>query len=189
MTRRFTDDIKTDINTDLADNIVGAITPALVRNILTDIIDSTTDDECSIYATALVTGIPLTATFQTLQVYDGTVGGDGDFLIPNQAAGSIQSKNVAGFTYTASAQFTFTCTDNIPVEFIIALNGVQQGIASYETGSGALDPVTVDIVSGNLSTPADAVWTVQVRAPEGPLNINIVTGYFALVIKPTDNPL
>lgn len=189
MTRRFLDDIRADITNDLADNIIGSITPTIVRGILNDMIDSTVNDECAIAATALVTGIPLTATFTDLSVYNLTDGGDGDFLTPNQAGGSIQSKNVAGFTYVATAQFSFTTADGIPIEFIIAQDGVQSGVAAYETGSGGTDPVTVQLTGGNLSTPADAVWTVQARAPEGAATLNIVTGYLALTIKPTQNNL
>ena len=50
MARRFLDDIRADIASQLPDNTVGAITPAIVRGLLNDIIASTVQDEVAMTA-------------------------------------------------------------------------------------------------------------------------------------------
>ena len=66
MARRFLDDVRADIQSLLPDNITGEISPADMRTLLTDITDSTIQDECIITGDVGAT-FALTGAFQPIQ--------------------------------------------------------------------------------------------------------------------------
>ena len=71
MTRRFLDDIHSDVTTLFADNVTGNISPADLRSVFNDTLDSTIQDEADIFSTGPTAGIVLTGTFASLTtIYD-----------------------------------------------------------------------------------------------------------------------
>lgn len=187
MARLFLDTLKQNIATNIPDNAVGAVTPAIIRSIMTDIIDSTTNDEVEMWTSATVGPIALTGTYQDLLVFDTVEGGDA-FLIPNAPAGSITTGPSAGFSYRVIAQIQYTAGNNEQVEFVMAAGGIPFSFVSgYTTpNNGAQVTALVDVFAN--SVPANTVVTLQAKALDGTATINVLQSSFLMAILPTNNP-
>lgn len=194
MTRKFLDDVRAEIDVNFPDNTTGAITPALTRSTLHDIVDSTVSDEALIAGAPEVTGYALTTTFSALTtgLYSAEAGGDGSFLTTNIAAGNITTSPTAGFTYSVSAALTVQAANNEIVEMAIMVNGVASRFQPSITGRGTNDrPVSVYIeafVNGADST-ANSVIQICARMPDGAGTISIDDVILNVTIKPTNDPL
>ena len=191
MTRRFLDDVRADIDAVIVPNGAGAITAALMNPIMHDMIDSTIDDEGGIFGVTPVTGIPVTAAFsELLTLFTTELGGDGTFIIPAAALGQVTSSAVAGFTYNALVQLSVECANNSQFDFTVMQDGIAIGVGESVTGRGTGNgrPVAVNIETLILSAPADAVYTVGVKSPDGNSNINVIKASLFIVVKPTNNP-
>lgn len=189
MTRRFLDDIRSDIVTLMPDNNIGAITPAITRGILTDMVDSTVQDEGAISANAPTLGIATTDSFTQLTTpYAQNAGGDGDFITPDQINGEITTSSTAGFTYSLIGSIAFEGSANDPFEFVILEDGSPVGFITRETGEGNNDPVSSYVRTLIDAAPADAVYSIGVRTPEGNNTIDILDIELVAIIQPTNNP-
>ena len=187
MTRRFLDDVRNDMAGQLQ---TGAATTAPELNLLLqDLIDSTVQDECGITGE---TNTPLATTVAWASITTGfnvDVGGDGSFLIPNAASGIITTSATAGFTYEIELFASFEDLANGQrIDFSVLENGTPVGFLSANQGEGNDDPVTATAKMISLSTPANAVYSVGVRTPQGANNITIVSLILVVTIQPTNNP-
>lgn len=188
MTRRFLDDIRSDVTTLLADNMAGDISPADMRSIFDDTIDSTIADEGEIFSTASTIGVVLTGTFASLTtIYDVNGGGDGNFLNPAFASGTITGSGTAGFSYTVRAAITIAAGNNEEVEFAIGINGVAEPYFATLVGDGARDQ-SVSIGAFDRTSSISAVYTLMARAADGAATIDVDAVRLVAVIQPTNNP-
>ena len=183
------DDIRTDLSALL---VTGGNTPAPALNaLLIDTIDSSIEDEGGIYSTTPVNGIATALTYTELNtIYTTDLGGGGSFIIPNFAAGNVATSSVAGFTYQVIAQLSAEIAKNDRFDFTILQNGVPVGVGESVTGNGVGTnrPVGVNVTSLILSSPADAVYSVAVKSPDGVSVLNVLKCSLFTVIKPTNNP-
>ena len=186
MTRKFLDQIKTDMETILPDNLTNEVSPADIRTVITDVMDSTKQDE-GVISGGAVGVAPLDGVFQSLASFDTEEGDDAIFLKLNAAAGQIQTASTAGYTYQISAKIAFDAGNN-NLEFTIGMNGTPIGFITRDEGAGNNDQVTIQVGYFSRSTPADAVFTLMVRAVDGSANLNVVETALAAVIWPTNNP-
>jgi len=189
MARRFLDDIRAAIDAQMPDNTVGAITPAIMRTTLKDMIDSTIQDEAFIYGTT-PTQINLTAAWVPVPVsfFQYQLGGDPDFLKINLATASITTAATAGFTYEAIAIVNMEAAQNNEAEFAIAINGVVSGLRVEVVGRGPGRSVNGIARDLSVSTPSNAVYTLMARAPSGGVSAILVSAGLAVTVLPTNNP-
>ena len=190
MTRRFLDDIRADIASQMPDNTLGLITPAIVRNLLNDIIDSTIQDECGIVTSVPVAGFAVTTTFTpiTTAVFTQDIGGDGSFLTVNAAGGNITLSSTAGFAYSVVAAISFEAPNNDEIEIVVLVDGVPKPYSPLGTGRGNNRPVTVYVDAIINPAPASALVQVGLRAPAGATTILIEDCVLGVTIQPTNNP-
>jgi hypothetical protein len=127
MTRRFLDDIRTEINAQIVSNGAGAITALVLNPLMIDTIDSCIADEAKLRRDAEQLTVPLTAAYTTPIVYDYSEGGDGSFLIVNEAAGTITSSYTPGFSYGFTLGVNIIGTLNARYYLSGMVDGVQQG--------------------------------------------------------------
>lgn len=189
MARRFLDDIKADIDTIFVAE-GGMRVETEHKPILLDIIDSLKQDEGGIYGLTTVPSVAVTATYSALtSIYEAQAGGD-DFIIPDFAAGTVAAGTTAGFTYTVFASLSFEGSNNDQFDFTVLADGAPLGVGESVTGRGTGNgrPVPVNIRTGILSTPADTVFALAIKSPDGNSNINVLSGSLYIVIEPTNNP-
>ena len=187
MARRFLDDIRADIQTEFANNTVGAITAADVRNVLTDIIDSTVQDEGFLYTQTTSAAIPLTGTFQNIDPWTEELGGDGEFVIPNLSSGNIATGAHGGWSYDLAFELRVTAANNEVFEFTLGRNGVPYGYIASLEGNGA-DERSVSGSMPIIASVSTEVITLMARAVDGAGNLVIEGGLLGVTVLPTNNP-
>lgn len=187
MARRFLDDIREDIVTLFADNTGGNISPADLRSVTRDSLDSTVPDEGDIFSTAPTVGVVLTGTYVDLtDIYDGGAG-DGSFIDTDFAAGTITGGAIAGFSYTIRAAITLNASNNEVIEFAIGIDGVAEPYFATITGDGMRDQ-SVSVGAFDRTSGISTVYTLMARAVDGDATITVDAVRLVLVIQPTNNP-
>jgi hypothetical protein len=187
MTRRFLDDVRADIHAIIKTNGNAEITGPLLNGLMIDMIDSTINDECALIQTtdeAYVTSI----TFEPIDNYDSSVGGDGDFLTPDILLGTIKSSPTSGWTYDVEGQISFIAQNNADYEFTMLRNGAPSGFLASITGTGNNDLQTLSVNTTILSNVADNFVSLGFRSITGGNSITITNVVLKAVIKPTNNP-
>ena len=186
--RKFLDVIRAQIANDIVPD--GEYTANELAPLLTDLIDSTVQDEASVFSTGVSLNISTTPFFTPLNtVFGGGVGGDGDFLLPEFTQGRITSGVVEGFTYIVHAHVNFTDLPiNKEVNFTILQDGIQIGTINREQGAGNNKVVGVSLRAYSLSTAANSVFQLGIRTPGGSEFIDILECDLSLTIVPTKNP-
>jgi hypothetical protein len=186
--RRFTDDIAVDINALLIS--AGATTALELSPLLIDTLDSTVVDECIILSTAAALAQPTAIAWTPVAgaVYNDSVGGDGSFLLPDTALGTITTTATLGFTYKAVGFITFTdLAVSKVIEFSVMKNGGPVGFVSSLTGGGNGRPRTATFAALDLSNSPSDVYTFGIQTPAGIEAIDILSIALELVIQPTRN--
>jgi hypothetical protein len=188
MSRIFLDQLQTQINTQLADNITGLITPVIMRSVCSNLLDSLHNDEAILTQSVPVT-VALTATPTVVpNIFDGSLGGDGDFLKPNIASSYIEGTSIAGFTYWIVAECTIVPGNNVQVDMQAALNGVPYGPIQSVIGTGPSDVASMSVIAVQLSNPSNGQIGVAYSSPGGAVSIDINSSETLVMVVPTDNP-
>ena len=198
MARDFIDNIKAAMLGvgGIEDNNTGLVTPADVRAILTDMMDSLKEDEANLYSTAASS-----FTFPTPNDTWGVVGGAGiydvatgddslgdAFLNVDQTAGTVTGKDVDGYSYEFFCNITI---DDIPNNREIYLCVSQNGTPISETsltGRGINDPVSRSWSTFLQTATANDVFALSIKDPIAAATVvDIDSVNFLTVIKPTNN--
>jgi hypothetical protein len=188
MSRIFLDTLRANIATVFPDNTLGEISPADLRGICLDTVDSTVPDEALLTMSAPLVGEVLTATPSIpLSQFDGSIGGDGVFLKPNPAGGYIEGTTTAGFSYYIIAESTFSPGNNEIVNIQGVVDGVPFGPVQSVTGNGT-DAVSVSLIAVFNSMPSDGQLALSYAAPDGAATITIQSAETLVIITPTNNP-
>lgn len=212
-TRRFLDDIRTDIDTNdqyRIDNIytntdesisgdtVGVWMQAAVQ-IQADMLRSLADSE-ALLSGSTTTSFPITDTWVNLSdallgsgsMFDIAIGDDSageGFLKIDMPSGTITGKDVAGYTYNAIGALGVDAGTNEVIEVAIGLNGSPNtAFVGSVIGTGGVREQSVYVERYTLSAPANAVYSLMVRAPDGAATIQVTPRNWGLAVKPTDNP-
>jgi len=194
MARDFIDNIKAAMigSGGIEDNSTGLVSPADVRVILTDMMDSLHDDEATLVATNTAT-LTVPATWGVIGgagVYDTSTGDDSagqGFLIVDQTAGTVTGKDTAGYSYKFQCSITVeNATNGKEIDFSIGQNGSPVGTTSI-TGAGG-NPVSRSwsgfIQTAGISDVFSIIW----QDGDGGDSVDITSLSFYVDIKPTNNP-
>jgi len=191
MTRKFLDTLKTEMSGvgRIEDNTTGLVSPADVRAVLTDIIDSTVQDEASLKSTAAFTGYSMPATYAVIGgsgVYDAETGDDGDFLNNDLTAGTITGTSVAGYSYVVDASITLSNVANgRPIILAITSDDVVTDETSV-VGAGA-DPISRSWRRFIQTASADETFAIAAYDDSGASTCDINSINLTVSIVPTRN--
>jgi len=183
------DDVRTDISTLFADNTVGDITPADLRSVMRDVLDSTSQDEANMRGGDIAQA--LTPTYLKIPaLFDVAEGGDGVFLTQNLIDQSVQTASVAGFSYVLAVQVNCYGANNTPFSLAIFKDGVVFRETFFSTngeqGAGARSLGVALQVYVNAST-SDAVYDVRFAAPDTD-TLTISSADILTAVLATNNP-
>jgi hypothetical protein len=187
MVRRFIDDIKADVDAQIVPNGSGLITADIVRPIMIDTLDSTTEDQAKLRRDAPQLAVPLTTSYTTPIEFDYEEGGDGNFLIVNRVAGTLTSSATPGFSYGFVLEVTLIGTANVRYDMTALVGGVETGFVASGTGEGLNDPITLNLTGTSLSTPASGVLQLGLKTDNAD-DVDIQSAAMKLDILPTNNP-
>lgn len=209
MARRFLDDVAQDIvdlqafvDANIQTNVTGDISGSLVNSVYTsinanmrDVLDSSVQDEAGLTSS---TGLPVAVTVGTdwtviddnlaVGIYDTAIGGDGSFLIPNLANGSITGTSIPGFSYTAEGAIQADLAPGAFVEVALGLNGVPGDLVQTINGTSGARFEGAYVRRYLPTTPANGVFQLLLRCPDGPETFDISVRTFGVIIMPTRNP-
>ena len=150
MTLKFTDVVRAEINSLLADNISGDISAADMRQVCTDILDSSAPPDCALISTTSATGQVLSPTPAIVPV-PGAISSNPDPSVISANAGNRNieiTPTLNGFLLTVIFEFTI---DNIgngqSVQFTIFKNGLATPWRYDIIGRGNSSPQTVNLVA------------------------------------------
>ena len=188
MTRKFLDDVNTEIDTLFLNNAAGEISPADLRLVCKDIIDSCINDEGIISTTSVQTGVATTSTLTALDVFDTEIGGDNEFIKLDAATGTITCAAIAGFSYGIRAQLELIAGNQEVFSIAILVDGVQVGASGAMTSQGPGDPVSAFVEALVLSMGADAVVQLGIESQNAVDTFDLQTASIQVEIKPTRNP-
>ena len=191
MSRKFLDDIRDEINTQMPDNNVGLVTPAIVRGIMQDIVDSTVEDVAFIYRTGGILTYARTTTPALLpNLFDANyLATNMDGVTTQQAAGTITLGNVAGRQYKGTFNITFEGANQAEVNAGLFVGGVLTPL----WGAAA------SVVAANRQTTITMPWYINKSVasqvigpalwlPNGAGDISVTAVQFSCSIMPTNNP-
>ena len=191
MTRKFLDTLKTEMSGvgRIEDNTTGLVSPADVRAVLTDIIDSTVQDEASLKSTAVSTGYTMPDAYAVIGgsgVYDAETGDDGDFLNNDLTAGTITGTSVAGYSYVVDASITLSNVANgRPIILAITSDDVVTDETSV-VGAGA-DPISRSWRRFIQTASADETFAIAAYDDSGASTCDINSINLTVSIVPTRN--
>jgi hypothetical protein len=192
MSRKFLDDIRADITSQMPDNNVGLVTPAIVRGIMRDIVDSTTEDVAFIYRT----GGPLTSYARTTtaallpNLFDANyLATNMDGVTTQDAAGTITLGNIAGRQYTGTFNITFEAANGTEVQAGLFLGGVLSPLWGAAASVVAANrQVTITMPWYINKSIASQVIGPALWLPNGAGTIDVTALQFSCSIMPTNNP-
>jgi len=198
MARKFLDEVRTDITTKLADNTTGDISALDVREVLRDLLDSSISDEAA-FTNALtppVVSMALDATWKPLTdanvtggvAFDMVVGGDAEFLRMLPSDSGIRGSAVAGYSYNVKGSISIDAATNTSIQVAMGMNGEPGVLVQTIIGTNGVRFTGAYLERYILSAPADALFQLLVRAPDGPTTASISSRGFGAIILPTNNP-
>jgi hypothetical protein len=186
MARLFLDNLRANINAAIPDNSVGEVSPADVRNNLLDMVDSTVPDETALTQSAPAVGIVLSPAWLTpLNQFDGSIGGDGNFLKPNPAGGYVEGSTTAGFSYYVLAETNIVAPNNAEISVSAGLDGVPFGPVVTLISGG--DPLSASVIALVNALPSDGQVSLM-YASSTSATITIDSAETLVIITPTNNP-
>jgi hypothetical protein len=187
LSRIFLDDLRSAINTLFADNTIGSITAESLRNNCLDIVDSTTNDEALLTSSVPTPTLAVTTVWTDALVFDGQIGGDGNFLIPVFGTGTITGTATAGFTYQATGFLNANVPNNEILEVALGVNGVPLGFINTLQGLSGSEPLGAVLYGYNLSAGVSDVYSIMVRSTSGGFTLPVNDAEMTLTVMPTNN--
>jgi hypothetical protein len=192
MSRRFLDDIRADIASQMPDNSVGLITPAIVRGLMRDVVDSTVEDIAFIYRT----GGPLVGYARTAapalmpNLFDSNyLAANMDSVTTQQAAGTITLGTVAGRQYKGTLNITFEAANGTEVQTGLFIGGTLSPLwGAAASVPAASRQVTITMPWYINKSIADQVIGPALWLPNGAGSIDVTAVQFSCSIMPTNNP-
>ena len=191
MARQFLDTLRTQINNLLPDNSSGLITPAIVRTLMTDTVDSLVSDDATINresATPAVLATQITPTQITGIADTAGVDTNMDGTSANAANGSFLSGAVAGRSYRLVMYATVELAINAQINLGVRVNGLLSGFTVQANGLGATKPISLVLFAAFGSQPAGATVECMAWTPDGVDNVTFNEFLAQYVIQPTNNP-
>jgi len=198
MARKFLDTVRTDIAAKLADNTTGEISALDMREVLRDLLDSTVSDEAAFTnaVTPPVLSMALDATWRPLTdanvtggaVFDTVVGGDAEFLRMEPSNSGIRGSATVGWSYNVKGSISIDGATNVAIEIAMGMNGEPGTLVQTVIGTNGVRFTGTYLERYVLSAPADALFQLLVRAPDGPTTASISSRGFGAIILPTNNP-
>ena len=192
MSRKFLDDIRAEITSQMPDNNVGLVTPAIVRGIMQDIVDSTVEDVAFIYRTGgPLVGYARTATAALLPtLFDANyLATNMDGVATQQAAGTITLGNVAGRQYKGTFNITFEGANGSEVQAGLFIGGVLSPLWGAAASVPAANrQVTITMPWYINKSVASQVIGPALWLPNGAGTIDVTAVQFSCSIMPTNNP-
>lgn len=183
-------DLGAIIDADLPDNATGAITPAVLRSVLHDMVDSLWGRACSLFgehiSVPIVAACTATPTnFPALQ--DEVVNNNPTMFTVNIAASTITVLSPgAGYAFTFILGFTCAGTAGVDVQGLLYKNSVRVdrfSAATECTGAGKMVGGAFSaLVTGVV---ANDVFEVRFATPGGANNITFYNVELNLVQHPT----
>lgn len=187
--RKFLDTVRADLTAQLV--TAGETTAPQLNDLLIDLIDSSIEDEGGIFSLTPTNGLAVDLAYTEItSAFTANIGGDGVFIQPDFTIGAVQTSPTAGFSYQILVQLSVEIAKNDRFDFTVMQDGVPIGVGASVTGNGVGTnrPVGVSVTSLVLSSPANAVYTVAVKSPDGASTMNVLKASLFTVIKPTNNP-
>ena len=192
--RKFLDVIRAEIDAGIYTNSEGEVTAAAVNGILKDIVDSVTQDEAALLGEDPVT-MALTADWQTVSdatvtggsAYPVEIGGDGNFLTINAAAGTVTGSSTAGFSYESIGAVTLDAANNAVIEATIGVNGVPGAYIGSMIGTGGARNVSTYLFRYILTSGANDVFSLMLRVESGSGAVTVSSRTFGAIILPTNS--
>ena len=177
MTRKYTDELKSELTTTLPDNSTGLITPALLRGVIEDVIDSLRPAWAGIRAdhSAAPVSFATSATWTKINAAGlWTVGGQSDNseFSYDLVNGELVTK-FANYNHLCQAAINFAGTTNVEYQFSLAMNGVPLGTLVSVDGDGAGRILQAADMAIIISTAVNDRISLMVRSPGGASSIQI----------------
>jgi hypothetical protein len=184
MTRKFLGTIQTEINTLLADNTSQDITAAELRQVVTDIMDSTYEMSAYVASTTVSNAFPVTATPQIVPM--GTVvskNADPLWMTASPANRQINVQAPAvGFGISVIFEATAEGPNNQRLEFAVFVNNLPTRWTAECTCQGAGRPASVSL-SGLLVGEVGPI-DLRVSSPTN-ANITFTSASIMASVRPT----
>lgn len=192
MTRKFLDDLRTEIVAAFPDNTAGLITPAALRVVAEDTVDSLAIDESTIFrqaasgSTTLAVGITPT---DIVAVADANItDANMDNTAADEANGRWTSGDVGGRSYRIQAHASVELGNNMTFILGFSINGTPAPFQSFTSGRGAADPISLSLNAPLDAVPASATIQMFCITPDGAETVTFQAFAAEYIILPTNNP-
>ena len=176
MTRKYSNDIRAEIDTLVPDNTTGQVTPAGIRQIMHDIVDSFTPAYGALRRTAS-TMVALTTTPTKLVVYDEVVRSTPE-LVASAANDTITATRAGSYNFSFTSSLSGQNNSDIVMELF--RNGLSTPWRALTTTTGAGNRAEIT-VSGIVSAPAnDDVFEIYAYLLSGTDNVSFYDSIFLM---------
>jgi hypothetical protein len=177
MTRKYTDTLIAELTTTLPDNSTGLITPALLRQVITDAIQSLRPAWAGIRAdkVAVPVNFNTTATWTKINAVGfWTIGGQSDNaeFAYDLATGELVAK-YADYNHLIECAINFAGATNVEYQFSLAQNGVPVGTLAPVDGNGTGRILEASDRALIISNAVNDRFSLMVRSPGGASTIQI----------------
>jgi hypothetical protein len=192
--RKFLDEIREEIANSVYPNKAGAIKPTPISKFLGDMLDSLAQNEAGMLGSDPLSfdidenWVSISDAVVAGQAYDQVIGGDNDFLKVSASAGTITGTETAGFSYETLGAITLDAGANKEIEAAIGLDGVPGAYVASVIGTGGARFQSMYLSRYTTAAPANGVFSLMVRAPNGSETISVEARTFGSIVVPTQNP-
>lgn len=187
MSLKLISQIKAEIDANLPDNSTGLVTPATLRAVLQDMVDSLYSRLAGLFGAFPA---PLSQSLTTLPVIypvltPTAVNNHPSLFTVNTATGKITT-NFAGFGVNISLAAVFSAPANTDVYIELFKNNIlvpRIFIADQGTGAGELKSVSYYLPAGQILV--GDVFDVRLRSPQGPVSVAFTSLDVTIALQPT----
>ena len=171
MARKSIDELKAQATTDFPDNTAQLITPAKLRNLVLDFLNTVSPfyGVLQIGPTPVVKQANIAESIIT--PWDSVLQSDASQVVCSAATGTVTrtERGVSRITFQATA----AAPNNAVVTFGINRNGAPTGFVVTVIGLAGADPQGVNLVAIVESTVGGDVFTATIKATANGVNVNL----------------
>lgn len=187
MTRKFLVPLRTEIATLIPDNTTGLVSPADVRTMLTDVLDSAINSDAWYASGTLSAAFPITAVGAIPPAPSPQSGNEAPTLVvvnPGTRVFTVGAPGV-GFSLLVTCNCTVGAANNTDMSLEMFVNGIASIFSAEITGTGVGNPATMSFV-GYIAHAVAGTIDMRLKSLTGNVSVDILNSSMSVVLLPTE---
>lgn len=169
------------------DNTTGLISPADVRTMLLDVLDSAVNNDAWYASGTLAAAVALTAVGIIPPAPSPQSGAEAPTLVAVDAATRVFTVGApgVGFSLLITCNCTVGALNNTDMSLAMYVNGVESIFSAEVTGTGTTNPATMSF-SAYINHAVAGTIDMRLRSLTGNVSVDILNSSMSVILLPTE---